>query len=120
MDVGRNFVIFEGGWQVGVITLGGRGFVIFRGWDWGAQARCRITRLLESRALVLVAQSVRSLILSKMKRRNRCIFTKTCGFPQAYKSQRVHVPNNWVLGSQVIVIIVQVLGKYMTIRYLDP
>ena len=35
-------------------------------------------------------------------------------------SQRVQVPNNWVLGFFVIVIIVQVLGKYMIIRYLDP
>ena len=35
-------------------------------------------------------------------------------------SQRVHVPNNWVLGFSVIVIIVQVLGKSMIIRYLDP
>ena len=33
---------------------------------------------------------------------------------------RVHVPNNLVLGFWVIVIIVQVLGKYMIIRYLDP
>ena len=33
---------------------------------------------------------------------------------------RVHVPNNWVLGFWVIVIIVQALGKYMIIRYLDP
>ena len=35
-------------------------------------------------------------------------------------AQRVHVPNNSVLGSRVIVIIVQVLGKYMIIRHLDP
>ena len=35
-------------------------------------------------------------------------------------TQRVHVPNNWVLGFWVIVITVQVLGKYMYIRYLDP
>ena len=33
---------------------------------------------------------------------------------------RVHVPNAYVLGIWVIVIIVQVLGKYMIIRYLDP
>ena len=33
---------------------------------------------------------------------------------------RVHVPNNWVLGCWVIGIVVQVLGKYMIIRYLDP
>ena len=33
---------------------------------------------------------------------------------------RVQVPNNWVLGFWVIVIIVQVLGKFMIIRYLDP
>ena len=35
-------------------------------------------------------------------------------------SLRVHVPNNWILRVLVIVIIVQVLGKYMIIRYLDP
>ena len=33
--------------------------------------------------------------------------------------QMVQVPNNWVLGIWVIVIIVLVLGKYMIIRYLD-
>ena len=33
---------------------------------------------------------------------------------------RVHVPNNWVLGIWVIVIIVQVWGEYMIIGYLDP
>ena len=32
---------------------------------------------------------------------------------------RVHVPDNWVR-VLVIVIIVQVLGKYMLIKYLDP
>ena len=35
-------------------------------------------------------------------------------------TQRVQVPNNLVLGFWVIVIIVQVLGKYMIIGYLDP
>ena len=35
-------------------------------------------------------------------------------------SLRVHVPNNWVLGILVIVILVQMLGKYMLIGYLDP
>ena len=35
-------------------------------------------------------------------------------------TQRVHVPNNWVLRIWVIVITVQVLGKYMIIRYSDP
>ena len=35
-------------------------------------------------------------------------------------AQRVHVPNNLVLGFWVIVILIQVLGKYMIIRYLDP
>ena len=38
----------------------------------------------------------------------------------AQVTQRVHVPNNWVLGFWVVVIMVQVLGKYMTIGYLDP
>ena len=33
---------------------------------------------------------------------------------------RVHVPNNLVLGIWVIVIIVQVWGKCIIIRYLDP
>ena len=33
---------------------------------------------------------------------------------------RVHVPNNWVLRVLVIVVVVQILGKYMIIRYLDP
>ena len=37
-----------------------------------------------------------------------------------YIPQRVRVPNNWLLGIRVIVIIVQVLGKYMIIGYLDP
>ena len=35
-------------------------------------------------------------------------------------SQRVQVPNNLVFGFRVIVILVQVLGKYMITRYLDP
>ena len=34
-------------------------------------------------------------------------------------AQKVHVPNNEVLGNGVIVIVVQVLGKYMIIKYLD-
>ena len=34
--------------------------------------------------------------------------------------QRVHVPNNVVLGIRVIAIIVLVLGKYMIIGYLEP
>ena len=29
-------------------------------------------------------------------------------------------PISWVLGISVMAIIVQVLGKYMAIRYLDP
>ena len=33
---------------------------------------------------------------------------------------RVQVPNNLVLGLWVIVIIIQVLGKYMIIGYMDP
>ena len=36
------------------------------------------------------------------------------------RTQRVYVPNNQVLGIGVIVIVGQVLGKYMTIKYLDP
>ena len=33
---------------------------------------------------------------------------------------RVQVPGNWVLGILVVVILVQVWGKYMIIGYLDP
>ena len=33
---------------------------------------------------------------------------------------RVQVANNYVLGFRVIVIVVQVLGEYMIIGYLDP
>ena len=40
--------------------------------------------------------------------------------PHVLLSLRVHVPNNWILRVLVMVIIVQVLGKYMIIRYLDP
>ena len=36
------------------------------------------------------------------------------------RTQRVQVPNNLVLGFWVIVILVQGLGKYVIIRYLDP
>ena len=36
-----------------------------------------------------------------------------------FRSQRVQVPNNWVLGFRVVAIVVQVLGEYMIIRYLD-
>ena len=39
---------------------------------------------------------------------------------QNLMSQRVQVPNNLVLGFWVIVILVQGLGKYVIIRYLDP
>ena len=35
-------------------------------------------------------------------------------------SQRFQVPNNWVLGFWVVVIIVQVLGKCSIITYLEP
>ena len=34
--------------------------------------------------------------------------------------QRVQVPNNQVLGFGLVVIVVQALGKYMIIGYLDP
>ena len=37
---------------------------------------------------------------------------------QEAHTQRVQVPNNKVLGIWVIVIIIQILGKYMIIRYL--
>ena len=39
---------------------------------------------------------------------------------KSYGPLKVHVPNNWVLRVLVIVIIVQVLGNYMIIGYLDP
>ena len=42
------------------------------------------------------------------------------GSIQQAPTLRVHVPNNWVLRVWAIVIVVQVLGKYMIIRYLDP
>ena len=42
------------------------------------------------------------------------------GFRDKVLGFRVQVPNNWVLGFWVIVIMVQVLGKYMIIKYLDP
>ena len=35
-------------------------------------------------------------------------------------SLRVQVSNNWVLGAWATVIVVQVLGRYIDIRYLDP
>ena len=41
-------------------------------------------------------------------------------YPGETQSLRVHVPNNWVLGIWVMVVIVVVLGKYMGLRYLDP
>ena len=37
-----------------------------------------------------------------------------------HTTPRVQVPNNWVLGIWVLVIIVQVWGKYMIIGHLDP
>ena len=37
-----------------------------------------------------------------------------------YNTLRVHVPNDWVLGVLVLAIVVQVLGKYMIIEYLNP
>ena len=33
---------------------------------------------------------------------------------------RVQAPNTYVLGYWVIVIMVQLLGKYLTVGYLDP
>ena len=37
-----------------------------------------------------------------------------------HKTVMVQVPSNWVLSFGVMVILVHVLGKYMTIGYLDP
>ena len=39
---------------------------------------------------------------------------------QESSALRVHVPNSWVPRVLQIVTIVQVLGEYMIIRYLDP
>ena len=41
-------------------------------------------------------------------------------WPSDSMTQRVNVPNNSVLGLRVILILVQVLGKYMILRDLDP
>ena len=42
-------------------------------------------------------------------------------FLTSFLTQRVHVPNNLVLGSWVVVVItVQVWGEYLIIGYLDP
>ena len=49
----------------------------------------------------------------------RCETERTCPKTQDV-TQRVQVLNNLVLGFWIIVIIVQVLGKHMIIRYLDP
>ena len=35
-------------------------------------------------------------------------------------SQRVHVSKNWVLRVLVIFIVLQVLGRYRVIQYMDP
>ena len=45
---------------------------------------------------------------------------KICLDSLSYLSQKVHVPNNKVLGFWVIAIMIQVLGKYMILGYLDP
>ena len=37
-----------------------------------------------------------------------------------YITLRVQVPNNLVLGFWVRIFLVQVLGKYIIVRYLDP
>ena len=42
------------------------------------------------------------------------------GLSMQWQALRVHVLSIWVLRALVIVVIVQVLGKYMIIRYLDP
>ena len=49
-------------------------------------------------------------MIAMMRKSLRCISSP--------ESLRVHVPNNWVLRVLVLVIIEQVLGKYMIIRYL--
>ena len=41
--------------------------------------------------------------------------------PKPYKvTLRVHVAKDWVFGALVIGIVVQALGKYIIIGYLDP
>ena len=42
------------------------------------------------------------------------------GGGRVHQPRGVHVPNNLILWIWGMVIIVQVLGKYMIIRYLDP
>ena len=54
------------------------------------------------------ASPIASLSLQKSPAREQCL------------TQRIHVPNNEVLGFWVVVAIVQVLGKYMIFKYLDP
>ena len=44
----------------------------------------------------------------------------TWGCPSKTQRVQVQVPNKQVLGFWVVVSIVQVLGKYMIISYLDP
>ena len=36
------------------------------------------------------------------------------------RTPRVQVPNDWVLGILAVEIVVQILGKYMIIKHLDP
>ena len=53
---------------------------------------------------------------------SRCILRLGRSHPSCnhFIPLRVHVHKNWVLGFWVVVMLVQVLGKYMIIRYLDP
>ena len=38
----------------------------------------------------------------------------------AYGDKTVHAPKNWMLGTLVTAIVVQVLGEYMVIGHLEP
>ena len=68
---------------------------------WGLGFVCKSSQQARGSLLVLCLQGYQELDKSSI-------------------TQRVQVPNNWVLGFWVIVIIVQVLGRYMIIGYLDP
>ena len=56
-------------------------------------------------------------------RQQICIKTlEHCWSVHTWLTLRVHVLKNWVLMVLVVmrIIVVQILGKYMFIRYLDP
>ena len=67
--------------------------------------------------------SGRTVVVREKHRKNGFLFEMTRSHSVAQGlayTLRVRVPNNLVLGLWVIISIVDVLGKYMNIRYLDP